>query len=209
MRKNDQRDRQWLAELVRDYQIDLKNYVEDLNDNEVWDLTYFLRLIGRSHSNTSYPIDLDRVKALLTIMYKISNSDIQKILAYLTSTGYGWQDHIYCLNNSCLKGHPNDHCKNMGPTSDPQNALYQLEYLIAIFLDEEYGPITLFIFCYCLAALFSKRLNSESLPIPFYLQISCDRRSVLFQLIQEIAEICDVNSGLIDRCMTVGKRQCE
>lgn len=209
MRKNDQRDRQWLAELVRDYQIDLKNYVEDLNDNEVWDLTYFLRLIGRSHSNTSYPIDLDRVKALLTIMYKISNSDIQKILAYLASTRYGWQDHIYCLNNSCLKGHPNDHCKNMGPTSDPQNALYQLEYLIDIFLDEEYGPITLFIFCYCLAALFSKRLNSESFPIPFYLQISCDRRSVLFQLIQEIAEICDVNSGLIDRCMTVGKRQCE
>ena len=49
MRKNDQRDRQWLAELVRDYQIDLKNYVEDLNDNEVCDLTYFLRLIGRSN----------------------------------------------------------------------------------------------------------------------------------------------------------------
>ena len=204
-----QRDRQWLAELVQDYQTELKNYVEDLDDEEVQDLTQFLRFIGRSHSGTFYPIDLDRIKIFFSPMSKISNSDIQKILAYLTFTGYGWQDNRYCLSNSCLEGHSTDHCKRMSPTSDPQNALEQLKYLNDIFLDEEYGPITLFIFCYCIAALFSKRLNSESFPIPFYLQIACDRRSVLFQLVEEIAEICDVNSGLINRCGTVGKRQCK
>ena len=58
-------------------------------------------------------------------------------------TGYGWQDTKYQFSNSCLSEHPTDHCKRMSPTSDKETAADQLECLQKIFLDKEYGTITL------------------------------------------------------------------
>lgn len=208
MINENQRFRQDLQNILQRNCDTLRNYIENLEDEEVENLLQFKRFIKKSH-NTSRPIDLDTVKIFFTLMNYLSENDIKRVLSYVESTGYGWQDTKYQFSNSCLREHPTDHCKRMSPTSDPDIAADQLECLQRIFFDKEYGSITLLIFCYCLVALFSKRLNRESFPIPLYLQIACDRHSVLFQLIEEIAEICDVNSGLINRCSTVAHRMCE
>lgn len=203
-----QRFRQELKDMLQRNCDTLRNYIENLEDEEVEELVQFIRFIKKSH-NTSRPIDLDTVKIFFTLMNCLSENDIKKILSYVDSNGYGWQDIKYQFSNSCLGDHATDHCKRMSPTSDKETAADQLECLQIIFFDKEYGSITLLIFCYCLVALFSKRLNRENFPVPLYLQIACDRHSVLFQLIEEIAEICDVNSGLINCCSTAARRTCE
>lgn len=208
MINENQRFRQDLKNLLQTNCNTLENYIENLEDKEAKDLVQFIRFIKKSY-NTSRPINLDTAKIFFALMNCLSENDIKRFLSYVESTGYGWQDTKYQFSNSCLGENPTDHCKRMSPTSDLETAEDQLECLQIIFLDKEYGSITLLIFCYCLVALFSTRLNRESFPIPLYLQIACDRRSVLFQLIVEIAEICDVNSGLIDCCSTVAHRMCE
>lgn len=202
-----ERKQRIIKDMLDDYYRKLMHYVEYLEDKELEELFQFIKFVRAGHDKFR-PLDLGAVKILFQLMHSVSDSDVQKILLYLESTAFGWQKLKYQLSNPCLSDHPTDHCKRMSPTSNPEVALDQLECLRRIFFDEEYGAITLFIFCYCLAALFSKRLNWEHFPVPFYLRIACDRHSVLFQLIEEIAEICDVNSGLIDSCSTVGKRRC-
>lgn len=202
-----ERKQRIIKDMLDDYYRKLRHYVEYLEDKELEELFQFIKFVKTGHDKFC-PLDLGAVKILFQLMYSVSDSDVQKILLYLESTGFGWQKLKYRLSNLCLSDHSTDHCKRMSQTSNPETALDQIEDLESIFFDEEYGAITLFIFCYCLAALFSKRLNWENFPVPFYLQIACDRHSVLFQLIEEIAEICDVNSGLIDSCSTVGKRRC-
>ena len=201
------KNRQDLKDVLENYCTKLRKYIEDLEDGKVEELTQFLKFL-KKRRDISRPIDLDTIKIFFTLVNNFSEDDIQRILSYVELTGYGWQDTKYQFSNSCLSEHATDHCKRMSPTSDKETAADQLECLQKIFLDKEYGTITLLIFCYCLAALFSKRLNRESFPIPLYLQIACDRHSVLFQLIEEIAEICDVNSGLVDHCSTVARRKC-
>lgn len=200
-------NRQRLKDVLENYCARLRNYIEDLEDKEVEELTQFIKFVKKSR-NISRPIDLDTVKIFFTLMNKFSEDDIQRILSYVESTGYGWHSGKYQFSNFCLGEDPTNHCKRMSSTSDQETAADQLKCLQNIFLDKEYGSITLLIFCYCLAALFSTRMNEESFPIPLYLQIACDRHSVLFQLIEEIAEICDVNSGLIYACSTAARRKC-
>lgn len=179
---------------------------EDNDKKSINELSNFIRFYKQNHDK-SKAVDVDRMKVLLSLLY-LPDDDINKIVSFIESTGYGWQDDKYVLSNPCLAGHPTDHCKMFQSYSDIKTALDRLQRLSSIFLDEKYGQTTLFLFCYCLAALFSKRLSKESFLPPYYLQISCERSSVLFQLIEEIAEICDVNSGLTDRCLTATQRSC-
>jgi len=69
-----------------------------------------------------------------------------------------------------------------------------------IFTNKEYGKYVTCIFAYCLAALFHSKLEGEHFHVPFFLQIACDRKSVLYDVVQEIVDICDVNIGIYDDC---------
>jgi hypothetical protein len=177
----------------------------DLSDKEIVELSNYYSRFGRNHSGG---IDIDpnmeKAKIFMLLFRKLFNpNDAGKILSFLESIEYGWHDDEYHLYNKCLrlKLHSSrGYCKRKYVISTKEVAIKSFRGICDIFLHREYGKITLFIFCYCLAALFSGKLNQDGFRIPFFLQITCDRKSVLYQLIQEIVEICDVNSGLLDKC---------
>lgn len=206
MNNMNQDDLQKFEGMLRNIFTNFADVIENLEDKEVGELKDFIKFAGREHVGSTRT-NLDMIKILFSLM-RLSKGDLQTIIYFIKSTGYGWQDNEYNLSNSCLCENRTDHCKRMSPTSDPRSAIQQLKCLDEIFLDAEYGQITLYIFGYCLAALFSKRLNKEHFPIPYYLRIACERNSILFQLIEEIAGICDVNSGLFEHCGTTARRRC-
>ena len=104
----------------------------------------------------------------------------------------------HCLRRSLYS--PEGCCKRKEHISETELAGDILGDIYDLFFADEVGAIMLFIFCYCLTALFSSRLNREGFSIPFFLQIACDKSSVLYQFIEEIVEICDVNSGIFSKC---------
>lgn len=194
---------------LRDYFLNLSKFVdEEMEEEDIDDLIQFISRFKESHS-ASGEIDMDTIKVVFALKNGLSNSDIQRILSFLESSGYGWQEDGYHFSNLCLERHPTDHCKAITPTSDDETIMERITNLQDVFFDKEYGSITLLLFSYCLAAVFYKRLNRQHYLVPFYIQIACDQSSGLFQLIEEIAEICDVNSGLFRSCFTVANRECE
>lgn len=206
MKNMNQDDLQKFEEMLGNIFANFKDIIRNLEDKEVSELKDYIKFAKRDHVGSART-NLEIIKILFTLR-ELSNSDLQMISYFIKSTGYGWQDNEYYLSNSCLCENPTNHCKGMSPTSEPESAICQINFLKEIFLDAEYGQIVLYIFGYCLAALFSKRLNREHFPIPYYLQIACERNSVLFQLIEEIAGICDVNSGLFEHCRITAQRRC-
>ncbi|SDF10707.1 FtsK/SpoIIIE domain-containing protein [Sporomusa acidovorans] len=174
-------------------------FIKELEDEDVVELDEYVQFISH-HKKRS--MDMDKLKVFFSLM-NLSGADVKRILSYLESIEYGWHGNEYILSNPCLRSIPTDHCKNKSSICDVESAKIIFDQLFSIFLDDEYGKITLFIFSYCLAALFCKRLNQDRFTTPYFLQIACDRGSVLYQLIEEIVEICNVNSGLLGRCSTI------
>lgn len=176
-------------------------FIRELEDEDIIEMNEYLLPFIKSH-HKKRTLDMDKMKVFISLM-NLSDDDVRKILSYLESTEYGWHGNEYILSNPCLRSIPTDHCKNKSSICDVESAGIIFDKLYSIFLNDEYGKITLFIFNYCLAALFCKKLNQDCFTIPFYLQIACNRGSVLYQLIEEIVEICNVNAGLLGRCSTI------
>lgn len=178
---------EFLRKLASRYLIFIDDYImEEENVNE---LRKYLPKEGTS-------LDLEKVKVWLLLLQKEHSDDIPKVLSFLEQTEYGWSKEKYVFMNPCMrKGFS---CKSILTISDLHNVKRTFRAVDSIFFDKEYGSITLLLFNYCLASLFSSRLNQSN--SPHYLQIACDRHSVLYKLIQEIVAICDVNTGVFEEC---------
>lgn len=204
-----ERKLQSLIEGTNRYLDSYSKFVKDLSDEQVTELDKFIHFLIRSHRKESV-LNMDKIKIFISLM-NLSDDDAKRILSYLKSTEYGWQDNEYILSNPCLRfsfNQPYGHCKWKSTIPDVDTARDAFEKIYDIFFNYEYGQVTLLIFNYCLAALFSKKLNEEHFTIPFFLQIACDRGSILYQLIEEIVDICDVNSGLFKSCTNLDHAYC-
>ena len=180
----------------------IKQQDDDNNTTELND--YISRYRWQPQNKRGPDVSTKKLKVLAHLFRSHFDShDIDKILSFLELHEYGWHGDEYYINNPCLSnfiGSSVIHCKSVTNYPEVESAQELFRELGSMFLDKEYGDVTLYIFCYCLTALFSSKLDQDHFPIPFFLQISCQRSSVFYQLIQEIVKICDVNSGLTDRC---------
>ncbi len=184
----------------------IAEFIKELEEKDVVELREYIHTVIKSHHKRS-TVDIDLLKVFVSLMH-LPGADVKRILSYLESTGYGWHGNKYILNNSCLRFLPLNHCKKESSVGNTEMATDILHEIYNVFFDKEYGNITLFIFNYCLTALFIKRLQRDGLSMPFFLQIACDKDSVLYQLIEKIVEICDVNSGLFSNCTNVDHAHC-
>ena len=149
----------------------------------------------------------EKVQIILEILQLKNHSDMQEILSYLERSSYGWQGHTYRLYNSCLRFE--QHCrKNYRIDNNPEQTERAFADIDKVFLHEEYGALTTYLFGYCLAALFSSRLKNQNRGIPYFLQIACKRNSNTYRLVHEIVHICDVNAGLYKYCDGVKYKEC-
>lgn len=185
--------------------------IEILDDEEIIELTEYFRHLTRNHDwEKDFSVDavVDKMKAFLLLFSNMCHdNDTNKVLSYFEAMEFGWHGGKYHLNNQCLRHllySPQGCCKRQDKIPTTELAREILGDIYKIFISDEAGQTMLFIFCYCLVALFSTRLNQEGFSVPFFLQIACDRSSVLYQFIEEIVEICDVNSGLFDHCNNIG-----
>lgn len=204
-----ERKLQSLIEGTNRYLDSYSKFVKDLSDEQIVELDKYIHFLIRSHRKESV-LNMDRMKIFISLM-NLPDDDAKRILSYLKSTEYGWQGNEYILSNSCLHfslNQPYGHCKWKSTIPDVDTARDAFGKIYDIFFNDEYGQMTLLIFNYCLAALFSKKLNEEHFTIPFFLQIACDRGSILYQLIEEIVDICDVNSGLFKNCTNLDHAYC-
>lgn len=171
-----------------------RNFLCELKDDErLGELEKYIP------SNNNFKWNIEKVKILLELLKLRNRDDADKILSYMEHAQYGWQGGTYRFNNQCLC--KNHHCKRNYMIDNTEEATSDaFEAIDLIFLNKTYGAITTYIFGYCLAALFSSRLNKEHLRMPYFLQIACERNSNVYRLIHEIVGICDVNTNLIDNC---------
>lgn len=140
--------------------------------------------------------DIEKIKILHLLLNSIGKDNTDKILSFLEQMKYGWHNNEYVSPNICLF-HAKEHCRNKSTIDEnPFSGIY--EAIQEIFCRAEYSKITLYIFTYCLIALFSSKLNENKIHLPFLLQIACNRNTTLYELIQEIVSICDVNEGIED-----------
>jgi len=193
-----------INEEISKYFNSIHTFIQELSDDDIIEFSEYIRYIYKSHSKKN-PVNMDKVKIFISL-FKLSNYDAKTILSYLDSIEYGWHNNEYILRNPCLSRllySSHKYCKRKYPISNVDEATILFNNIYEIFLDKNYGKITLFIFSYCLVALFSTKLNQNRNTIPFFLQIACERNSTLYQLIIEIVEICDVNAGLIHECPNI------
>ena len=145
--------------------------------------------------------NIDKVKMILEILkLKSSDDTIEKIVSYLKQSEYGWQGNGYHLHNRCFRFGDYRCKKNWMIENSPEITEKAFADIDQIFLHSEYGAITTYLFSYALAALFSSKLKTNNLRVPYFLQIACKRNSNLYKLIHEVVDICDVNTGITDRC---------
>jgi hypothetical protein len=150
-------------------------------------------------SNIDVNWNIEKVKILLETLKLKNRENEHEILSYLKHIEYGWQNGIYRLNNKCLL--KTRHCKENYKIDNTWEATSgAFENIGWIFSHDSYGGITSYLFGYCLAALFSSRLKKDTLRMPYFLQIACERNSNVYRLIHEIVDICDVNTDLIEHC---------
>ena len=150
-------------------------------------------------SNNDVKWNVEKAKILLETLKLKNRDDADKILSYMEHAHYGWQGGMYRFNNQCLC--KNHHCKRNYRIDNTEEATSDaFEAIDLIFFNETYGAITTYILGYCLAALFSSKLNNDRLHMPYFLQIACERNSNVYRLIHEIVGICDVNTNLIEHC---------
>lgn len=186
----------------------LCNFLKDLSDDEIEDLSQYVLNFLRCHNRgeLSKKPALEKTKAFLLLFSEAAaDDDANRILPYLESREFGWHNDEYYLSSSCLLRcihSPEEYCKKSAKLDYPEFAENIFGDIWSIFFEEEneISPITLFLFSHSLASLFSSILNRDGISPPFILQIACDRASALYQLIIDIIEICDVNSGLHKDC---------
>lgn len=177
---------------------ELNEWIKNLeNDNEIEKLNNYLYALNAKGKNEP---TTDIVKIVLSLPF-ISETEAENILSYLASHKYGWSGNKYYFDNQCFNySHQERLCKR----TDTIPEIVQVETICKaineIFFNKNCGKIILLIFCYCIASLFCTRLNQEGFTTPFYLQIACDRDSVVYRMLHEIVEICNVNSGLPQDC---------
>lgn len=199
-----------LKDRVNEYFRTLSNAVENLSEEDIKELVdyflYFLRKHGKDA--ISCDVSMNKIKAFFLLFSKLSvDENADRILSYLESIETGWHGGRYYLSNSCLRRclyAPNEYCKRASRIPDTELASIELGNIANIFFNDEFSPITLFVFSYCLASVYSSQLNIRGVTVPYYLQIAVDRTSVIYQVLKEIIEICDVNSGLDIECKQEG-----
>jgi S-DNA-T family DNA segregation ATPase FtsK/SpoIIIE len=173
---------------------------DGLSDEEIDDLEEYFPNAGASQDY--WRLSIYKLKVLLHLIRRdnvIDNDGVEKIISFVYQYVYGWHNDRYKFDNHCFR-HSQDHCRQVSRMSYQEQAEDTFFSIQNIFFNEDYGEITLYIFSYCLAALFTSKLGSGNLRIPFFLQIACERNTALYDLIQTIIMICDVNYGLINEC---------
>ena len=148
----------------------------------------------------AYGWNIEKIKILFELLKLRNADDAEKILNFMENIRYGWMGGKYRFVNPCLTH--NDSCKrNLRIDNTHEETRKAFDAVSEIFLsDKVLGGVTIYLFGYCIAALFSTLLKQSSLRIPFYLQIACEQNSNLYKLIHEIVEICDINTGLLQHC---------
>ena len=200
----------YVGEIIGNYLRKLSETLNDLSEDDIRELadyfTYFLRKHGEKA--ISRDIDLNKIKAFFLLFSKLSDEeDADRILSYLESMEAGWHGGRYYLSNSCLQQcvySSKEYCKRVSRIPDTELASVQLAEVAEIFFNDDFSPITLFVFNYCIASLYSSLLNKDGVAIPYFLQVAVDKTSVAYQVLKEIMEICDVNSGLDMECKQEG-----
>ncbi len=177
------------------------NVVSAADDDEVLDLYNFITSF-KGFTKKEKISDIDKVKIMLALPHT-PKTESRKIASYIESIVYGWQDNEYVFSNNCLRNNADRHCKIVSRIQDVKKARETLNDLAKFFLHKEYGGFTTTIFCYFLSSLFASKLNKDQYVPPYYLQLACNRNSMIYQLIDELIEICDVNTGLFEYCRLI------
>jgi S-DNA-T family DNA segregation ATPase FtsK/SpoIIIE len=189
------------------YLVGLWDFIDDATNEEIENLEKFFFGHARRSPSANMPRNgVEKVKVLALLFNKFNDEyEIERILSYLEAAEYGWRGDEYNLNNKCLGNYfyGRKCCKRPPNCSNTSEAEMLLGDIYNLFFDKRYGVYVLYIFSYCLAAVFSSKLNKDRIHAPFFLQIACDRNSVLYRLIQEIVTICDVNTGIQNECTAI------
>ena len=207
---NIERLHEFLRDTAGDYFRIISEAVKDLSDEDIRELTdyllYFLRKQGEAKMACN--VSINKIKAFFLLFSKLSDDEnADRILSYLEAIEGGWHNGRYYLSNRCLRYclyDSQEYCKRASRISDTESASIQLGHIADIFFNDEFSPITLFVFSYCLASVHSSLLNIGGITAPYYLQIAVNRTSVVYQVLKEIMEICDVNLGLDTVCTQEG-----
>lgn len=180
--------------------------VDSLSEEEIIELTNYITYFYRNHDKEllSPDVNLDKIKTFILLYSKLSdNDDTYNVLSYFESVEFGWHGDSYYLNNNCLRRHlyrPKEHCKMAEKISYSDSVIPFLGDMYDIFFSNDFSRITLLVFCYCLASVYSSMLNAGGVYAPMFLQIAVDKGSVAYQVLKEIVEICDVNFGILEKC---------
>ena len=181
----------------------LYHLITDRRDDDkfLYELKQYIDSIRRN----GYEWDLEKVQVILSVLQSKNPSEIQEIISYMDRTNYGWQGDTYKFYNRC-----SDCCRRESYIeSTPEATEWIFSDMDKIFLHKEYGAITTYLFGYCLASLFSRRLKERHQSIPYFLQIACKRNSNVYRLVHEIVHICDVNTGLFENCNRYRFGECD
>ncbi len=181
-----------LYKLICNNLMNYTNSLDECNDKDLEDY------ISDRHANY-YNWSVEKIKVVLSILRIKNAEDITKILSYIKNSAYGWHGSTYQFYNRCFIH--NNHCRfNNKIPNNPYEISTVFKNIDYLFLHNEYGAITTYLFGYCLAALFMSKLRRDQIRIPYFLQIACERNSSIYRLIHEIVAICDVNTSLSEYC---------
>lgn len=173
-------------------------FVEKLDENG--EIAKIAKYIPSSNEAESNGWSVEKAVVVLELLKSRNVDDIERIRSFLEHSEYGWyKKNEYLLSNSCLRS--DRRCRTFVQIDNtPEMTKRAFADISGIFLHKEYGAITTYLFGYCIAALFSSRLKTDGLRIPYFLQIACERKSKAYRLIHEIVDICDINTGQLKRC---------
>jgi len=194
--------RQDILKTIDNFSHNIFQAISNSEDDEILDLYNFMQSFKGFNKKAENTAEIDKAKLMLALPFT-SKSEVRKISSYIESIVYGWQDNIYVFSNNCLRNNADHHCKISTSIENAEIAENILIDLAEIFLHPEYGSFTTLIFCYFLSSLFASKLNKDHYMPSYYLQLACNRNSIMYQLIDELIEICDVNTGLYRNCSLV------
>ena len=184
--------REYLLKLWNEYGHEICNILkEDFEENEIDKIADFLA--GKERSGTpKKKLNPDRIKFILSLPY-ISDDLMEVVTNYIMGNTCGWQDNKYIFSNRCFHNRPESHCKALKiiPYDDIQD---WVSFLSIFAFWGEYSHIAVLIFSYCISSLFASVLNRDHITPPLYLQIVCEKDSSVYELIEELVNICDVNA---------------
>ena len=177
------------------------NCINELEDVKLSDLDYYIESLKGLRQ---CPIDVERLKAIYAI-FGISDEELETFLEFVETSEFGWQDDTYLFSNRCLRRSPGNNCKNNEyrrcfSWSNCQEQIGALSMLMFADGNDHAGSISILVIAYCISSIFASVLNRNRQRPPMYLQIACQKDSTTYELIQELVDICDVNSGIDGGC---------